>query len=147
MEEQVLMEGIANPVSGLIIKNGHGALTTKRFIYAKHSMAKILALGAFVNLTKGSFEYDIPLDEMESAKVERFRLGHALTITKKDGKVIRYGIVKPEEWRRAFETAFSGEGTEKEPEVAPAANFCRNCGSKTPAGANFCSNCGTKIRE
>ena len=146
MEEKVLMEGIANPVAGLVIKNGHGALTTKRFIYGKHSMAKILVLGALVNLTKGSFEYDIPLDEIESAKVERFRLGHALTITKKDGTVFKYGIGKPEEWRQAFELALSGGGeTAEELAPTPAKNFCQNCGAKLEAGANFCPNCGAKL--
>ena len=56
MEERALMEGITNQVAGLIVKNGHGVLTTKRFIYGKHSMAKIFVMGALVNATKGSFD-------------------------------------------------------------------------------------------
>ncbi len=59
MEEKILIEGITNQVAGLVVKNGHGVLTTKRFIYSKHSMAKIMAMGVLVNATKGTYEYDI----------------------------------------------------------------------------------------
>lgn len=33
MEEKILMGGITNQVAGLVVKNGYGILTTKRFIY------------------------------------------------------------------------------------------------------------------
>lgn len=48
MEEKILMEGITNQVAGLVVKNGHGILTTKRFIYSKHSMAKIMSISAYI---------------------------------------------------------------------------------------------------
>lgn len=149
MEERVLMEGITNQVAGLIVKNGHGVLTTKRFIYGKHSMAKIFVMGALVNATKGSFEYDIPLEDIATATADRFRLGHALTITKKDGTVIKYGIAKPKEWQAAFDKALAGDFPDQAgaaEEAAPAVkSFCPACGAKLEPGAKFCSSCGAKI--
>lgn len=149
MEERVLMEGITNQVAGLIVKNGHGVLTTKRFIYGKHSMAKIFVMGALVNATKGSFEYDIPLEDIATATADRFRLGHALTITKKDGTVIKYGIAKPKEWQAAFDKALAGDIQEPASSEAAAPStvkaFCPACGNKLEPGAKFCSSCGAKI--
>jgi len=149
MEERVLMEGITNQVAGLIVKNGHGVLTTKRFIYGKHSMAKIFVMGALVNATKGSFEYDIPLADIATATADRFRLGHALTITKKDGTVIKYGIAKPKEWQAAFDKALAGDFSDQaetaEETAAAPKSFCPACGAKLSPGAKFCSSCGAKI--
>lgn len=149
MAEQILMEGITNPVAGLVVKNGHGILTSERFIYSKHSMAKIMAMGALVNATKGTYEYEIPLTDIAKATADRFRLGHALTITKKDGTVLKYGIAKPKEWQSAFDKALSGEivPSVKSAEESPVAkNFCSNCGAKLDAGMHFCSNCGAKVQ-
>lgn len=149
MEEKILMEGITNQVAGLVVKNGHGILTTKRFIYSKHSMAKIMAMGALVNATKGTFEYDIPLEDIATATADRFRLGHALTITKKDGTVIKYGIAKPKEWQAAFDKAMAGDVREPASNAAAAPGavkaFCPACGNKLEPGAKFCSGCGAKI--
>ena len=148
MEEKILMEGITNQVAGLVVKNGHGILTTKRFIYSKHSMAKIMVMGVLVNATKGSYEYDIPLEDIATATADRFRLGHALTITKKDGTVFKYGIVKPKEWQAAFDKALAGEFSEPvAAHEAPstAKSFCSACGAKLEASAKFCSRCGAKI--
>lgn len=149
MEEKILMEGITNQVAGLVVKNGHGVLTTKRFIYSKHSMAKIMAMGVLVNATKGTYEYDIPLADIAAASADRFRLGHALTITKKDGTVIKYGIVKPKEWQAAFDKALAGNVPDQadaaEEAAAASRSFCSACGAKLEPGAKFCSSCGTKI--
>lgn len=147
MEEKVLMEGIANQVAGLVVKNGHGVLTSRRFIYSKHSLAKIAVMGALVNLTKGSYEYDIPLENIATATAERFRLGHALVITKKDGAVLKYGIAKPKEWQAAIDRAMQEAGGAPGEEPAPPEPgkcFCTNCGAELPAGAKFCPSCGTK---
>lgn len=149
MAEQILMEGIANPVAGFVIKNGHGVLTTERFIYSKHSMAKIIAMGALVNATKGTYEYEIPLVEIATATADRFRLGHALTITKKDGTVLKYGIAKPKEWQSAFDKALTNAivgPTASKPEIPQTAkSFCSACGAKLEPGVKFCSNCGAKV--
>lgn len=147
MEERVLMEGIANQVAGLAVKNGHGVLTNRRFIYSKHSLAKIAVMGALVNLTKGSYEYDIPLEDVATAGAERFRLGHALVITKKDGTVLKYGIAKPKEWQAAIDKAMqeaAGAPSEEPTPPEPRKSFCTNCGAELPAGAKFCPGCGTK---
>ena len=145
--EKILMEGIANPVSGLIVKNGHGILTNARFAFCKHSLAKTLTIGAFVNLTQGSYEYDIPLEDIATVVTERFRLGHALTITKKDGTVFKYGILKPKEWQFAFEHAMSGlsDTSAPETEMPSEKKFCSSCGAKLEPGVRFCSSCGAKV--
>lgn len=90
------MEGICNPLSskGFANKNGKGILTNKRFIFCKHSIAKVLAIGIWVNLTDGDYEYDIPVENIESVDVRRHMLGHAMFITTKDGETKGYGITK-----------------------------------------------------
>lgn len=103
-EEKILMEGVCNPLSkrGFATKNGKGILTNKRFIFCKHSLAKVLTIGAFVNLTEGDYEYDIPVENIEKAEARRHMLGHALFITTKDGKEHGYGIAKPQHWNIAL---------------------------------------------
>lgn len=98
MEERVLLEGVANEVAGVFVKNGHGLLTNQRFIYSKHGVAKTLMIGALVNLTQGSYQYSIAYDQMREIRVDRLRLGSGLFITTKDGQEHRYGILKPTEW-------------------------------------------------
>lgn len=106
MNETVLMEGIANPIrkSGFV-GNGRAALTNKRLVFFKHGIAKTLALGMLVNLTAGSFEYDIPISAMKDVSIRSHGLGHALIITCRDHSIYQYGITEPEKWMKAFETA------------------------------------------
>lgn len=163
MHEKILMEGVTNPLTkkGFATKNGHGVLTNRRFIYSKHSLAKIMAMGILVNATKGSYECEIPLEDIEKAKTGKHMLGYALTITRKDGSVLKYGIMKPLEWQIAFDNALDQE-TDKggvasvqdaESQNAPAENkqqssgknFCSNCGATLDNGVHFCSNCGAKV--
>ena len=59
MEEKILIEGLCNRVKGAFVENGHAVLTNKRFIYSKHSLTKIAAMGVLVNLTKGDFDFDM----------------------------------------------------------------------------------------
>lgn len=107
MEEKVLMEGVCNPLSkkGFATKNGKGILTNKRFIYCKHSLAKVIAIGYWVNFTEGEYEYDIPVENIATAEVKRHMLGHALFITTKDGATKGYGITKAEHWKIALGNA------------------------------------------
>ncbi len=64
-EEIVIKEGLCNRVkSRLFVENGHGLLTNKRFIYSKHSLAKIALIDVLVNLTKGDYDFDIPVDNI-----------------------------------------------------------------------------------
>ena len=65
-EEIAIKEGLCNRVkSKLFVQNGHGLLTNKRFIYSKHSFAKIAVMGVLVNLTKGSYDFDIPISDIK----------------------------------------------------------------------------------
>lgn len=64
MAEQIVLQGLCNQVKGAIVENGHGMLTNQRFIYSKHSLAHIAVMGAFVNLTRGDFDFDIPLADI-----------------------------------------------------------------------------------
>ena len=105
MEERVLIEGVANEVKGFFVENGHGLLTNRRFIYSKHNVAKTLMIGALVNLTMGSFKYEIPLSDISSISVGSFRLGSALTIMTHSGGTYKFGVLKPTEWDIAIQNA------------------------------------------
>ncbi len=159
MEEKVLMEGVANPLSkhGFSKNPGRCILTNKRFIYCKHSMAKILAIGIWVNLTKGNYDYEIYLKDIRSASIDKFRFNHKLTITTNDGKTYQYLISKALEWQIAFGNALSGRDNEDdqikgqelnepaEPDTKPKKNFCSSCGAKLQKTDKFCPNCGAKV--
>lgn len=43
-------------------------LTNQRFIYSKHSFVKIAAMGVLVNLTRGDFDFDIPIADITDIK-------------------------------------------------------------------------------
>lgn len=145
MQENVLVEGVANQINGLFVGQGHGILTNKRFIYSKHSLAKVIAMGVLVNLTKGSYEYDIKREEIASIEVGRIRLSSGLTITKKNGEVLRYGITKSVDWKIAIDNFFAQEESSAEASSNTYNKFCSNCGTKLNDGAKFCSNCGKSI--
>lgn len=61
MHEAIISQGVCNRIKGAFVENGHAMLTNQRFIYSKHSFAKIAVMGALVNLTKGDFDFDIPI--------------------------------------------------------------------------------------
>ena len=148
MQEIVLIEGMANQVKGMFVGNGHGTLTNKRFIYSKQSLAKTITMGVFVNLTKGSsYEYDIPMEEIESMEVGKVRLFTGLIITKKDGEVFRYAIAKPTDWRIAIGNFLNTDDKTdtKSTEEPSEKNFCSSCGAKINEGSKFCHNCGAQI--
>ncbi len=50
------------------MENGHAMLTNQRFIYSKHSFVKIAAMGVLVNLTRGDFDFDIPIADITDIK-------------------------------------------------------------------------------
>ena len=84
--ERVIKEGLCNRVkSKLFVENGHGLLTNKRFIYNKHGFGKILAMGAFVNLTKGIFDFEIDLESIEQLKDGKQGISKTIIICTKDG--------------------------------------------------------------
>lgn len=68
MEEKIIIQGTCNRIKGAFVENGHAMLTNQRFIYSKHSLAKIAAMGVLVNLTQGSYEFDIPISEIKDVQ-------------------------------------------------------------------------------
>ncbi len=108
MEEKILMEGLANPLSkrGFAFKNGKGVLTNKRFIYFKHKLSKTLTVGLWVNFTEGDFEYDIPLEKIEKVQIESKGIrGNVLHLYVEGEPVRKFGVAKALEWEVAFGNA------------------------------------------
>lgn len=152
MEERVLIEGVANSIkSKFFVENGHGILTNKRFIYCKHSLAKIFAMGLLINLTKGDYEYDIPIENIAKYEIINKGIrGNILCIYSRDGDIHKYGILKALDWKIAFDNVLSesAQTSENPPAAAEAEirkKFCSNCGSKLDETDKFCPSCGTKI--
>lgn len=109
MEEKIIMEGLANRIkSALYVQNGYGMLTNQRFIYSKHSFAKIAIMSVFVNLTKGDYEFDIPISEIR--EVIRGRQGlskNVLVITTKSDESFKFAVTRYMEWEIAFKNVLS----------------------------------------
>lgn len=102
-KEIVIKEGLCNRCSGkLYVENGHGMLTNKRFIYSKHSLAKIAAIGILVNLTKGSFEFDIPISEITGIRDGKHGLSKTIIITTKQGNEYNFYFTDRERWKIEF---------------------------------------------
>ncbi|MFS0781912.1 hypothetical protein [Bacillus sp. 1P06AnD] len=111
MEEKILMEGLCNRVKNpFYVQNGHGMLTNERFIYSKHSLAKTVAIGLFVNLTKGSYEFEIPISEIDSVTRGRQGLSNSvIVINTKKGESYKFAVTKYMEWEIAFKNVLANE--------------------------------------
>lgn len=97
--EIVIKEGLCNRVkSKLFVQNGHGMLTNKRFIYSKHSLAKIAVMGVLANLTKGSFDFDIPVSEISGIRDGRQGVSKTIIITTKSGDEFNFYFSDRERW-------------------------------------------------
>ena len=107
MAEQIVLQGLCNQVKGAIVENGHGMLTNQRFIYSKHSLAHIAVMGAFVNLTRGDFDFDIPLADITEVEETKRLFSKILVIHTKDAEY-RFFFTKLEEWKIAFANALEG---------------------------------------
>lgn len=113
MAEQIILQGLCNQVKGAVVENGHGMLTNQRFIYSKHSLAHIAVMGAFVNLTRGDFEFDIPLADITEVEETKRLFSKILVIHTKNAEY-RFFFTKLEEWKIAFNNALaSGDGVEQ----------------------------------
>lgn len=96
--ETILMKGICNRVkSTLFVENGSAILTNKRFIYLKHSLAKTMVIGAFVNFTKGSYDFDIPLADISSMEDGRQGISKTIIINTKNGEKYNFYVANREE--------------------------------------------------
>lgn len=104
--ETILMKGLCNRVkSPLSVQNGNAILTNQRFIYLKHSLAKTLAVGALINLTKGSYDFDIPLCEISNIEDGRQGISKTIIINTKNGTRYNFYVTNREEWKIKIQSA------------------------------------------
>ncbi len=103
-KEVVIKEGLCNRVkSKLFVENGHGLLTNKRFIYSKHSLAKIAVMGVLVNATKGSFDFEIPVNQIAGIKEGRQGISKTIIICTKSGEEFNFYFTDKLKWEIEFQ--------------------------------------------
>lgn len=99
-KETVIMSGVCNRVKGkLFVQNGSAILTNKRFIYLKHSLPKMAVIGAFVNFTEGSYDFDIPTSQILSIEDGRQGISKTIIINTKDGNSYNFYFTNREKWK------------------------------------------------
>ena len=103
-KETVIKEGICNRcIKGKgFVQNGHAILTNKRFIYCKHSLAKTIAIGVLINLTKGSYDFDIPISEITGIHDGKHGFSKTIIITTKSGDEYNFYFTDRESWKIEF---------------------------------------------
>lgn len=109
MDEKIIIQSVCNRIKGAFVENGHGMLTNQRFIYSKHSLAKIAAMGVLVNLTQGSYEFDIPLSNISSVHEKKRLFNKVILITTLSGEEYTFYFSKLMEWKIAFSNLLPGE--------------------------------------
>lgn len=98
-EEFCIKEGLCNRVkSRLFVENGHAMLTNKRFVYSRHSLAKIAAMGVLVNLTKGAYDFDIPVESIACLKEGRQGISKTLIICTGSGEEYNFYLTDRQQW-------------------------------------------------
>lgn len=103
-KEIVIKEGLCNRVkSKLFVENGHGLLTSRRFIYSRHSFAKIFVMGALVNLTKGSYDFEIPIEDISEIADGRQGISKTIIIRTKSGGEYNFYFTDRQKWLIEFE--------------------------------------------
>ncbi len=107
MEEKILIEGLCNRVKGAFVENGHAVLTNKRFIYSKHSLTKIAAMGVFVNLTKGDFDFEIKIEDIKEVSEAKRLFDKILVVSTMSGDEYKFFFTKLEEWKIHFNNLLS----------------------------------------
>lgn len=73
-------------------------LTNKRFIYSKHSLAKIAAMGLLVNFTKGSYDFEIPVSEITEIHDGRQGVSKTIVISTRSGEDYNFYFTDRERW-------------------------------------------------
>lgn len=107
MEEKILIEGLCNRVKGAFVENGHAMLTNKRFIYSKHSLTKIAAMGVLVNLTKGDFDFEIKIEDIKEVFEAKRLFDKILVVSTMSGDEYKFFFTKLEEWKIHFNNLLS----------------------------------------
>jgi hypothetical protein len=114
VQEKIVMEGLCNRVkSAFNVQNGRGILTNQRFIYSRHKLSKIIAIGALVNLTQGDYEFEIPISDIKG--ISRGKQGlssNVLVIETKGGDSYKFAVAKYIEWEIAFNNVLVGSAVE-----------------------------------
>lgn len=101
--EIVLKEGLCNRIkSKLFVENGHGLLTNKRFIYSKHSLAKIAVMGVLVNATKGDYDFEIPVESITGIREGRQGISKTIIICTKTGEEFNFYFNDMLKWEIEF---------------------------------------------
>lgn len=101
--EIVLKEGLCNKIkSKLFVENGHGLLTNKRFIYSKHSLAKMAVMGVLVNATKGDFDFEIPIKDISGIKEGRQGISKTIIICTRSGEEFNFYFNDKLKWEIEF---------------------------------------------
>lgn len=110
MQEKIVMEGLANRVKGTFnVQNGRGILTDQRFIYSRHKLSKIIAIGALANLTQGDYEFEIPVSEIASfSRGKHGFSSNVLVVETKEGASYKFAVTKYIEWEIAFNNVLAG---------------------------------------
>lgn len=118
MQETIILQGVCNRIKGAFVENGHAMLTNQRFIYSKHSFAKIVAMGVLVNLTKGDFDFDIPIADITNIEETKRLMSKVLVIRTPDAEY-RFFFTKLEEWKIAFSNVREQSRAEGKGQSAP----------------------------
>lgn len=114
MEEKILIQGVCNRIKSAFVENGHGMLTNKRFIYSKHSLTKIAAMGVLVNLTRGDFDFDIQMSNIKEVSERKRLFQRILVVTTFSGDEYSFYFSKIEEWKIHFDNLLNKESEVKE---------------------------------
>lgn len=102
-KEIVIKEGICNRIkSKMFVENGHGLLTNKRFIYSKHSLAKIAVMGVLVNATKGTFDFEINVKDIARIKEGRQGISKTIIICTRSGEEFNFYFNDKLKWEIEF---------------------------------------------
>lgn len=118
MQETIILQGVCNRIKGAFVENGHAMLTNQRFIYSKHSFAKIAVMGALVNLTKGDFDFDIPIAAIIEIEETKRLMSKVLVIRTQDAEY-KFFFTKLEEWKIAFSNVREQGGAESKTDSVP----------------------------
>lgn len=98
-QEKVLLEGLCNRIkSKFNVQNGHGVLTNKRFIYNKHSIAKMAVIGLLVNFTKGTYDFDIEFSDIAEVKDGRQGVSKTIIFVNRYGEEYNFYIKNRQKW-------------------------------------------------